>query len=118
MRMRDLRFFWLTLIGSLSLIVLQVAFPTWRILPLIYGEQNVPLHYNIHIGVDTVGLWWQIYTVPALGLGFLLVNGAITKFIFKREPMLAYVIASSTLFLEVLLFVAMIFIVLLNISYG
>jgi hypothetical protein len=114
-RVRFFRFAWIT---SALLVVAQAALPAWRILPLVYGQTAVPLHYNIHFGVDTIGAWWRIFTVPVVGLAFLLLNAGLAKFFFKRERALSVVAAASTLTLEVILFGAIVFIVLLNISYG
>lgn len=116
--MRSLLFFRACWGAVLFLLLFQILFPAWRILPLIYGQTAVPLHYNIHFGVDTIGEWWRVFTAPTVGLAIALINGVSAKMLWKREKMLAYLAVSATLFLEVFLSVAMVFIVLLNISYG
>lgn len=100
--------FWL---GSLAL-------PSWRVVPNIVGKTAVPLHYNIHFGIDTVGPWWQIFVVPALGLLFMIMNLLAARMTWRRDPMLSFTIAVATVFIELLLFVAMIFIVFLHLTYG
>jgi len=116
--MRSLLFFRACWGAVLFLLLFQILFPAWRIVPLIYGQTAVPLHYNIHFGVDTIGEWWRVFTVPAVGLAIALINGVSARRLWKREKMLAYLAVGATLFLEVFLSVAMVFIVLLNISYG
>jgi hypothetical protein len=117
-RMRNVPFFRYIFFIILLLLLVQILFPAWRILPLIYGQGTVPLHYNIHFGVDSLGAWWRIFTVPLIGLLFLVINTIVAQTVWKREPMLAYLVVSATLLFEFFLFLAMVFIVLLNISYG
>jgi DMSO reductase anchor subunit len=111
-------FFRFVPIASLLLIIAEVALISWRVVPMIYGQTAVPLHYNIHFGVDTIGDWRRIFTVPVIGLLILLINTALARFFLKGERALSAMAAGATLFLEVILFVATIFIILLNISYG
>jgi hypothetical protein len=68
--------------------------------------------------VDSVGPWWQIFFVPALGFLMLLVNIFLARYMWTRDPVLAYVAGFATVVLEALLFIAMIFIVYLSLSYA
>lgn len=118
LRMRDLYYFRTLFVLIVLLWIIEIVFPAWRVVPLIYGQTAVPLHYNIHFGVDSVGAWWRIFTVPVIGLVMIVTNVIICNVVWKKEPMLAYVVMTSTFVLQLLLFFAMVFIVLLNISYG
>jgi hypothetical protein len=117
LRMRDLRFFKVIAILTVFLWLFEVLFPTWRILPLVYGQSTVPLHYNVHLGVDSIGEWWKIYLTPGIGLLFIAVNVVVAKMTWKKERMLAYLVAASTVVMQIMLCIAMVCIVLLNISY-
>ncbi len=110
-------FRWVSLISILSWLV-TIVLPSVRVLPLIYGKTAVPLHYNIHIGVDTVGPWWQIYFVPAVGLLIILINLVLARYTWTRENVLAYVAAAATLLLQLVLMTAMMFIVYLSLQYA
>jgi hypothetical protein len=116
--MFQLRFFRAVGVLSVLLWVALTVLPAVRVLPLIYGKKAVPLHYNIHVGVDSVGPWWQIFFVSALGLVMMLVNLALARYMWTRDPVLAYVTGFATVVLEALLFTAMIFIVYLSLSYA
>lgn len=116
--MAALRFFRLAFGLSLVLVLAHGGFLAWRLLPIIHGRQVVPLHYNIHIGVDQIGAWWQIFTIPVLGLIFLLINSLVAVSLWRREPVLSRIFAAATLFLQVLLLVTSAFTTLLVISYG
>ncbi len=112
------RFFQMAIALSLLFWALAVALPSWRVVPEIINKKAVPLHYNIHFGIDTVGPWWQIYVVPGVGILFIILNLFAARFTWQRDPMLSYVVASATVLVELLLFVAMIFIVFLHLTYG
>ena len=103
---------------SVAFVVLSVVFPLWRLFPGLYGEEIIPLHYNIHYGVDWTGAWWQIFVYPAAGAFLCVLNTAIALFLVKREPMLARVVLISTVILTAFLLCSTVFVVLMNIVYG
>jgi hypothetical protein len=95
-----------------------VALPSIRVLPIIYGKTAVPLHYNIHIGVDTIGPWWRIYLVPAIGLIIIVTNLLLARYMWSRDPVLSHIAGLATLVLQLVLLTAMIFIVYLSLQYA
>lgn len=99
-------------------ILATVVLPLWRLFPGLYGLPVVPLHYNIHYGVDWTGAWWQIFLLPAMGVAFFVINTGIALFFVRRNALLTGVALSATVILSALLFVAMVFVVSLNIVYG
>ena len=115
----SLRFFRLCFWSSLAIIVLMVALPVWKLWPILQAQEAVvPMHYNIHFGVDRTGPWWGIFILPGIGLAFLLLNAIFALKLWKRERMLSYLFGGVTVAVEAILFVAMVFVVLLNLSYG
>ena len=103
---------------SLFFILITIALPLWRLFSDVIGKDVVPLHYNIHYGVDWTGVWWQLFVLPASGLGILILNTLLALILIKREKMLANVAMFSSVILTAFLFLAMVFVVLLNITYG
>ncbi len=99
------------ILGSFVLIL-------WRLFPEIYGKDIIPLHYNIHYGVDWTGAWWQIFVYPVAAAVMSVVNVGIAMGIIHREPMLARVVLVGTVLLSVFLFCSTVFVVLMNIVYG
>ena len=116
--MIKLRFF--RVVGVLSFLVwvATVVLPSVRVVPIIYGKTAVPLHYNIHIWIDTVGPWWRIYLVPAIGLTIMIVNILLARYMWSRDPVLSYIVGAATLALQLILLTAMIFIVYLSLQYA
>lgn len=113
-----LRMFRITFGVSIVLVLLAIGLPLWRLFPGLYGQEVVPLHYNIHYGVDWTGVWWQIFTLPALGILFLTVNTLAALWFVKRDMVLARIALFASVILTALLFLAMVFVVSLNMVYG
>jgi hypothetical protein len=116
--MSKLRYFRVVSILSFLAWIVSVVLPTAKVLPIIYGKTAVPLHYNIHIGVDTIGPWWQIYFVPAIGLTIMVVNLMLARYMWTRDPVLSHIAGVATLVLQLVLLTAMIFIVYLSLQYA
>ncbi len=98
--------------------VLGVALLCWRILPLVYGRDSVPLHYNIYVGIDAFGPWWKLLEVPIVSFAIALVNAVVAATVLKKRTMLALAMWSVTLFVGILALMALVRIVLINIAYG
>lgn len=98
--------------------VLGLALLCWRILPLVYGRDSVPLHYNIYVGIDSFGPWWMLFEVSVLSLVIGMLNALLAATLLKKRPMLALATWSATLFVGILAFIALVRIVLINIAYG
>ncbi len=113
-----LRFFRYAFIVSALFVLLAAALPAWKVLPLSYGSEVVPIHYNIHYGVDKTGPWWRLFTLPAFALIVLVLNAVLSTTLWKHDHVLARYVAGMTVVVAGLAFIAMIFVVLLNMSYG
>jgi hypothetical protein len=98
--------------------LLGLALLSWRILPLVYGRDSVPLHYNIYVGIDAFGPWWMLFEVSTAALVIALVNGLVAATLLKKRTMLALAAWTATLFVGVLSLIALVRIVLINIAYG
>lgn len=112
------RIFRVTSLASGALLLLTIALPIFRLFPELYGKPVIPLHYNIHYGVDWTGVWWQIFLLPAMGAVFMLVNLGIAAFFVRRDSMLLNTALVSNVIITAFLFTAMMFIVSLNVVYG
>lgn len=107
-----------TAAATALLIAATVALPLWRLFPGLYGLPVIPLHYNIHYGVDATGAWWQIFTLPVISMAFFVVNCGIALFFVRRNPLLTGMALCWSVLLASILFAAMVFVVSLNIVYG
>ncbi len=99
---------------SVIFVLLTVLLPLWRIMPFSEDRPFIPLHYNVHFGIDQFGPWYDIFRIPVLGLVLLVVNIFFQAAFYRREHVLSKFFAIATVVSEFILFVAMVLIVLLN----
>lgn len=111
------RFFGVTFFVSLALIAIVAGFFYWRLMPIIQPQMVVPLHYNIHFGVDLFGAWWRVFLHPLFALVILLVNTVFAVAMAKRDIVLSYFLMTMAMCVTVVFTVASFFVYLLNISY-
>lgn len=53
------------------------------------GETSIILHYNVYFGVDLLGLWWQAYALPVLGMFFVLGHYFLAKRFYEHAERIA-----------------------------
>ena len=88
--------------------------PAWRLLPQISAE-NIPLHYNVYLGVDRYGPWYYVFLPGFVGAGSWLVNLVLQILYIHRDRTLVRTLSIITVLIEVVLVVAVFFSTLLNI---
>ena len=113
-----LKFFKIALLLSLIFLALTAALPAWQLLPEIREKVSIPLHYNTHFGIDSFGMWWNVFMVSVFGGSILLINYIAAIVLWTKEKVLSYFLASVALLVQVLLFISIIFVVLFNLAYG
>lgn len=47
-------------------------------------EDLVILRYNAYLGIDLLGVWWQVFLVPGITFLFVLINFLMAKLLFSR----------------------------------
>ncbi len=47
-------------------------------------EDLVILRYNAYLGIDLLGVWWQLFLMPAITFVFILFNFALAKLLLGR----------------------------------
>lgn len=104
---------------SLLCIMLGVGMIYLRLFPEIMNQAFIPLHYNVYSGTDSYGPWWRIFTIPGFGLTFFVANMLVARFAIRKNPLLHAFLYGITLFTQIILFIALLFVIALNISlYG
>ncbi len=106
-------FLW-TRIISLLLIALSTVLIFWKLAPLGADGKLLALHYNVFFGVDLLGNWYQALALPGLGLAMFVANMLFARQVWEKEHLLSFLFASGTIIAELALFVAVVFITLLN----
>lgn len=107
------------LLFVISIILLAITFlvPYLELYPEIMTKTAVPLHYNIHFGVDMFGAWWRVFTPAILGLLIIITNTILALVYWQKDKMISYCLLTTSVVLHVFLILATIFMTLLNLSY-
>ena len=98
--------------------VISVGLLAWRVLPLVYGRDNIPLHYNIYVGIDALGPWWMLFVTPAIAFVLACGNAICATWFFKKQPILGIAAWSTTFLVSIFALLSVLHIVLINIAYG
>jgi len=107
------------LLFGASIIFLAITFliPYLELYPEVMTKTAVPLHYNIHFGVDMFGAWWRVFTPSIVGLLIIMINTIFAIVYWSKDKMLSYSLLLTSVVLHVFLILATIFMTLLNLSY-
>ena len=103
----------------------MVALPLLKLLPIVRGNPFIPLHYNIYLGIDRFGLWYEVFILPVIGIVILVLNLSLAASfsegehrvfrLGKSEPVLSRLLLWLTPVIELVLFFGVVFTLLLNV---
>lgn len=88
--------------------------PVLRLLPTAEGGKYIPLHYNVFFGVDKFGPWYMVFQLPLFGFLIIIINSLFSFRFFEKEKVLSIFLIAAALLFQVMLLVAMYFVILLN----
>lgn len=77
-------------------------------------DQPVILHYNVYFGVDAIGDWRNIFLMPAFAVVILAINTVLSRFLYYKEKMAAYLFAGMALVIQLLMAVGLGSVILIN----
>jgi len=100
------------LLTGIVLNIILWLYLSWKIKPT---NELISLHYNIYFGIDLIGEWYRIYILSLSGLIIYFINLVLSFILYKRGRIISYVILTMTLFLQIILLIAAIFIVKQNV---
>ncbi len=75
---------------------------------------SVFLHYDVVMGVNLQGQWWEMYYLPLGGAVILAVNTGLAFVFYPKNKLLGTVIVAITAVLELILLVSIRLIVNIN----
>jgi hypothetical protein len=102
---------WL-LIGTLFLDAVSWGLLIFYIRPI---DLPIVLHYNVYLGVDVIGDWWQAYFLPVISNLFLLVNTILAYLFYqKKERLAAYIFLLASFFVEAGILIAISGLLIIN----
>ncbi len=112
-----LRFFRWSILTGLLLLLAGVLLVWFNLFPAVETWRVVPLHYNIHIGVDKVGSWWELFVPSGIGLILTVGNMVYATLIWRKEKVIAYAAMVTAVLVDLLVLIHLIFLVHLNVTY-
>jgi len=88
----------------------------WLIILAYFWQVNdfIVLQYNIYFGISSLGPWPLLFFIPASGLVVMAINFALTFWLYLRERLLSYFLATSALLFQLIMLVGLILIVCMN----
>ena len=99
----------LTLVGAY---IITFLFVYYKIHP---SGKTLALRYNVVIGVDWYGKSKNLYTLPGIGAGILIINFALSRRLVRAGNFMAKLCAFGTFCVEIILFAAVLFLSHINV---
>ena len=103
--------FFVGLVGSVLLNIATWVVVIWFI-PRQEGGTVIP--YNIYFGIDSVGQWSELLTIPITGLVIVVLNTVLSLLYSKKAALLSTVLEISSLAIQAVLFVAAVLLISVN----
>ena len=76
--------------------------------------EPIVMRYNIYVGINLIGEWWQIYYLSGFGLLIILLNFILAKKIFKKDKLPAQWLAIVCLICQLIILTYGVLIVIMN----
>lgn len=96
--------------------ILLINFATWmNLFRIKKADGLIPLHYNIYFGIDYMGEWYKIFTLPIIGLIIFSVNLFISIFVYFKDKFISYILLVSAILIQIILFLSSLAVVWINI---
>lgn len=95
--------FWLRhfrLISFLSVTLIHIVVCGILYWSIRSREEVVILRYNAYLGIDLLGVWWQLFVIPAVSYFFVLTNLLLIELLRRRGyEKLAFLLVCGNWFL-------------------
>lgn len=94
-----------------------VGIANWAALIVYIRPIDLPivLHYNVYLGVDIIGDWWQMYFLPIIADIFFAVNTFLAYVFYqKKERLAAYIFLLASFFVQAGVLIAIAGLVMIN----
>ena len=89
----------------------------WGLIAFFIRPVDFPivLHYNVYFGVDVIGAWWQLYSLPVIGLIIMVVNTVLGYLFYqKKERIVAHLLMLATFIAQISMTVAVASLLIIN----
>jgi len=100
---------------NLALIALAWAVPIFWLAPRAEPGALIPLHYNVHLGVDFAARWFVALWIPAFAMLVMVANTVLAVRVRSLSQTLDHLLRGSALLAALLVMVAFYFILVANV---
>lgn len=76
--------------------------------------EPIVLRYNIYVGINLIGSWWQVFYLPLIGLAIIIFNFLLAKMMLVKENFLARLLAVVTVICQIFLTMIGILLTIIN----
>ena len=98
-------------VACFALNIITLLFIHYKIQP---SNKTLALHYNILYGVDWYGEGKNLYTIPLVGFLITVVNIILFQALKKRQMFLSFLAGFTSIFVQVILLIAVLFLSKVN----
>ena len=67
--------------------------------------EPIVMRYNIYVGINLIGQWWQIYYLVLFGSGIIILNFVLAKYLFKKDKLVAHFLSITALLCQIILLI-------------
>ncbi|MDP2708678.1 MAG: hypothetical protein Q8O93_01325 [bacterium] len=78
------------------------------------SQELVILHYNVNLGVNLIGPVRDVYTIPALGLAFIIINFLLLLNVYLKDKFAIHLLLGFSLLINLFLFAGTMSVYLIN----
>jgi hypothetical protein len=79
------------------------------------SDEYIVLGYNMYFGISSLGPWYQILIMPAIGAFVILLNFGLCFYLYLKDRTLSYFLAVATSVFNVLMALASFILIYVNI---
>lgn len=103
---------------NLGFIIASVAFNglAWFFLAYFIhpSEFPIPLHYNIYFGIDLIGEYQRVFSLPLIGFLVILINSILAFWFYLKERLISYMLILSALAVQIFVVIGAISLIYIN----
>lgn len=97
---KDKLAFWLINVSFVSILATWVLF----IVKNIKHDSLAVLHYNIYAGIDTLGSWHWLYTIPLIILVISIIDFLLVILLWTKVRVMSYFLLTAIMIINIFVF--------------
>ncbi|PIU01866.1 hypothetical protein COT68_00940 [bacterium (Candidatus Torokbacteria) CG09_land_8_20_14_0_10_42_11] len=89
---------------------------TWIILARFIkpSEYPIPLHYNIYFGIDLIGPYSRVFSLPLISLFILVMNFILAFWFYPKDRLVAYILLLAAAVTQIFVLIGAVSLIYIN----